>query len=100
MGPFLDNLELLGTNINHASNQAGLMAAIKTRVIGDARDAFPEEGATIATISAAMRNACKTRSIKEIKAQLNNIEYHNKENYLTSLQERQTELKHAYIKAG
>jgi hypothetical protein len=76
------------------------MAAIKTRVIGDARDAFPEEGATIATISAAMRNACKTRSIKEIKAQLNNIEYHNKENYLTSLQERQTELKHAYIKAG
>ncbi len=100
LGPSMDNLQLLGTNIDHASNQAGLMAAIKTRVIGDARDAFPEEGATIESISAAMRRACKTRSIKEIKAQLHNIEFHNKEIYLSSLQETQSELKQAYIKAG
>jgi hypothetical protein len=100
VGPFVDKLNILKANVTDATNQAGLLSAIKAKLVGDARDAYPSQNTTIDSLIASIQRNCKGPTPETIQAELDTIRCHNKDKFKSEIKELTRKLKDAYITDG
>lgn len=97
---FLDSLELAKTITTE--HQATLVAFVKSRLTGPARDCISDATNTVDQIIAALRHAIRTPSSDELAAKLQSITSFKKERtiFCKEMEEVANALKHAYITEG